>query len=111
MKIQFRRGDSHEQGFLLTVQQQPDLTEYDEIYFTVKKQAHESLPLLQKRLTDGGIVSDGAGHYTIFFVPGDTDGLMFGVYDFDIELKKENFKKTFVGQFVMDKEVTHIINE
>jgi hypothetical protein len=111
MVIQFRRGDSYEKGFVLRKNKQPDPTEYDEIYLTVKKQSTDMRYLLQKRLTTGGIVNDGNGHYTVFFFPQDTDNFAFGSYEFDIEVRKENYCRTFCGDFIIDKEITYRSNE
>lgn len=85
---------------------------FDNIYLTVKKHADETEYLLQKRLSDGGIESMGSGVYQFTIVPGDTDQMGFGEYDFDIELVIIGIlKKTFTGKFVLTKEVTHLCNE
>lgn len=111
MQIEFPRGDSYEQGFLLKRGNEPDTAEYDEIYLTVKNTAKDREFKLQKRLSDHGIVSDGEGHYTVYFEPGNTDGMEFGEYVFDIELRKDTFCKTFVGKLILTPEVTHRNNE
>lgn len=110
--IEFSRDDSYERGFQLKRNGEPDTTVFDEIYLTVKKRAFERNAMIQKRLTDGGIVSDGDGHYTVFFRPEDTDGLDFGEYVYDIEVRKDDFCRTLcVGKFIMGSEVTHRCNE
>ena len=113
MIIAFARGDSYERGFVLKNKSsgQPITTVYDEIYFTVKKYHTDKDYLFQKKLTSGGIQSDGDGHYTLFILPEDTNGLQFGKYECDIELKKDSYKRTFSGTLELLKEVTHANNE
>lgn len=114
MYISFARGDSYEKGFVLRDKRTKDfiITDFDEVYFTVKKRYTDKEPVLQKRMSENGIVNDGLGHYTVFIKPEDTEGLPFGEYDFDISLKKdENFVRTFVGTLELTKEVTHKSNE
>ena len=84
----------------------------DDIYFTVKKHYENRSFIFQKRLSDGSIVSDGHGAYTITIQPEDTDEMEFGEYTCDIEVvKAPGIKKTFPGLFVLTKEVTHRGNE
>lgn len=115
MKIEFIRGDSYEKGFILRDKLTGDpITEtFDEVYFTVKLHAVDKNPVLQKKMTTNGVLSDGDGHYTIYFYPNDTNGLNFGTYDCDIEFVKgdNDYKKTFTGTLTLLKEVTHKINE
>lgn len=111
MRIEFPRGDSYERGFILKRGNEPDTTVYDNIYLTIKKTATDRDFQLQKTLSGRGIVSDGDGHYTVYFEPGDTDGMEFGEYVFDIELRKDTFCKTFVGKLNLSAEVTHRNNE
>lgn len=113
MQLEFARGDSYERGFILkdATTKQPILTEWDEVYFTVKKLSTDHDFLFQKRMTTGGIVYDGEGHYTLFILPSDTNSMAFGEYDCDIELKKDNYKRTFYGTLRLMKEVTHAYNE
>ena len=85
---------------------------FDNIYFTVKKYPDDTEYLLQKRLSDGGIVSVGNGKYQFTIEPGDTDQMAFGEYGFDIELVINlQLKRTFVGKFTLTKEYTHMRNE
>ena len=114
INIEFARGDSFEKGFLLKNKStgQPITETYDEIYFTVKRNHAESDFVFQKRMTTGGIQSDGDGHYTLFILPEDTNGLTFGDYDCDIELRKApSYKRTFYGRLKLAREVTHYNNE
>lgn len=112
--IAFARGDSHERGFLLKNKTtgQPITTEFDEVYFTVKKFHTDDDFLFQKRMTTGGIQDDGNGHYTLYIMPDDTNGLAFGKYDCDIEFRKgTTYKRTFPGTLYLLTETTHQINE
>ena len=113
MEIVFARGDSYQRGFLLKNKKtgQPITETYDNVYFTAKKLYTDKDFRFQKRMSDGGIVSDGDGHYTLFIYPEDTDGLPFGDYDFDIEFVKDRYKKTFSGTLTLAKETTHADNE
>lgn len=111
--MEFARGDSYTRGFILrdAATKDPILTNWDDVYFTVKKYASDREFKFQKRMTSGGIRSDGDGHFTLMILPEDTNGLPFGDYDFDIEFKYLNYKKTFYGQLRLAKEVTHVNNE
>lgn len=113
MMIEFARGDSYEKGFVLKNKSthEPITETWDEVYFTVKKNHNDTEFQFQKRMTDGGIVNDGNGHYTLFIRPEDTNDMAFGDYECDIELKKEHYKRTFYGHLKLTKEVTHAINE
>lgn len=113
MNISFARGDSFQKGFQLRDQstQDPITQEFDEIYFTMKKNYSRSDFVLQKTLSGGGIVADGSGHYTLTLLPEDTDSLPFGEYDFDIELDRGDFVRTFFGTITLTKETTHATNK
>lgn len=115
MKIEFPRGDSYERGFLLRNKTtgQPITDTFEEIYFTVKKYTSDADFLFQKKMTTGGIVHDGEGHYTLYIRPSDTDGLPFGEYICDIELVKDGgeYKKTFFGSLELTRESTASNNE
>lgn len=111
--ISFARGDSYAKGFKLQERDgTPIETAFDEVYFTVKKSFKDRNFVLQKRMSDGGIVNDGGGHYTLFFQPQDTNGKTFGEYDCDIEfVVGESFKRTFNGKLRLTEESTHQNNE
>ena len=114
MEIKMARGDLYTLPFALFIDDVQSELELDEVYFTVKRRYTERRALLQKKLTDGGIVSDGHGNYTLTIEPEDTQAMEFGTYDFDIEVVKEAnpaIKRTFVGTIELTKEVTHHINE
>ena len=90
--------------------------DFDEIYFTVKKRYSDTNYLIQKSLTEGGIIKIDTGDYQLRIEPKDTDSLPINrvgeSYDFDIELIFEDqIKQTFAGEFVLTKEVTHAANE
>lgn len=113
ISISFARGDSFIKGFQLrdNTTQAPITQEFDEIYFTMKRNYIKNDFVLQKTLSDGGIVADGEGHYTLTILPDDTASLPFGEYDCDIELDRGDFVKTFFGTITLTKEATHATNK
>lgn len=113
MEIKMPRGDSKLLGFYLREYDGGPLIteEFDEIYFTVKKRYNDSAVQFQKTLTEGGIVYNGDGHYTLTILPHDTENLPFGQYDFDLEFDRGDFVKTFFGSLTLDKETTHRFNK
>ena len=113
LAIEFARGDTYERGFILKSKQtgQPITEIFDDVYFTVKKKHTDHDFVLQKRMSEGGIVYDGEGHYTLYIEPEDTDNLLFEEYDCDIEVKNAGHKRTFYGKLKLTKEVTHEYNE
>lgn len=112
MLIKFARGDSHQAGFVMKRNGSIVDDPFDEIYFTVKRNYSDRDFLFQKTLSNGGIVYGGDGRYTIFIQPEDTNGLEFGDFDFDIEVKNnDGYKRTFYGELKLTKEVTHYYNE
>lgn len=111
MNIEFARGDSYQKGFILKRNGTTVTDTFDDIYFTVKHKFSDHDFILQKKLSTGGIVSDGSGHYTLFIEPADTNTLDIDQYDCDIEIVKDDYKRTFYGIFKLLKEVTHYYNE
>ena len=114
MRIEFARGDDYQQGFIIKDKATGNaiIEPFDEVYFSVKKRYTDKDVKLQKRMTEGGIVDDGLGHYTLYILPGDTDDLAFGDYDFDIEFTRgDDLKRTFTGTLTLLREVTHSRNE
>ena len=111
IQIEFARGDSYQKGLLLKRNGEPVTDTFEDIYFTVKKNYNEHDYIFQKRLSTGGIVYDGEGHYTMNIEPEDTNGLSFGDYDCDFEFRTEGYKRTFYGKLKLTKEVTHFYNE
>ena len=110
-KIEFPRGDSYTRGFCMKRGGSLVTTAFDEIYFTVKKSYTDKSFVLQRKLADGGIVSDGSGHYTLYIGPEDTNRLNFAEYDCDFEFILGEEKKTYVGKMKLTKEVTYASNE
>lgn len=115
MNLVFARGDSYEKGFVLQDQKLGGrvITEFDEVYFTVKESPYDKMPVLQKKMSDGGIINDGDGHYTLHILPDDTNHMSFRDYDFDLEFVKgdNEYKKSFVGRLTLTKEITHKSDE
>lgn len=113
-KIAMPRGDLRIIPF--TVKEpngQATQIQFEEIYFTVKKKYTDSTHEFQKRLTDGGITTNGMGNFWIQIDPEDTDGRAFGQYVFDIELVclMEQIKQTVTGEFILAHEVTSVAEE
>lgn len=90
--------------------------DFDDIFFTVKKNFTDRNYKFQKRLSDGNIVRDRDWHYHILIDAEDTNYLPFGDYVFDIELVKHNLtvpdiKQTIVGKLILSEESTYASNE
>jgi hypothetical protein len=112
MEIKMCRGDIFSFSFDIKIDGTKTTEPMDDIYMTVKRTYLEQSYIFQKRLSDGSIVSDGSGTYTIQIEPEDTNNLTFGTYDFDIELVKlPSIKRTFNGKLILDKESTYATNE
>lgn len=113
MEIRMARGDIVTRSFTIKNKNGTLYTDVpDEIYFTVKTSASERAFKFQKRLSNGGIVNTDPGKYQFAIEPEDTNNLGFGMYDFDIEIvKAPTLKKTFFGNLIIEKEVTHACNE
>ena len=112
MQISMARGDIYSFSFAIFIDDEPTSIEMDEIYFTVKKHHYDTPYVIQKRLSNGGIVGDGQGSYSITIEPEDTDDLTIGTYDFDIQVEKlPDIKRTFIGKLELTPEVTHRGNE
>lgn len=109
--IEFPRGDSKQKGFNLKLNGEPVETIFDEVYFTVKKYFSDAEFVFQKKKSEGGIVYDGEGHYTLYINPEDTNGLPFGDYDCDLEFVVDGDKTTYFGKLKLGKETTHANNE
>ena len=112
MEITMCRGDIHSLSFHFILNGERYSDTPDDIYFTVKKNYNNRVPIFQKRLSDGTIEYDGNGTYRIQIEPEDTQSLQFGEYDFDIEIVSlPSIKKTFNGKLILEKESTHYYNE
>jgi hypothetical protein len=118
LKIVMPRGDVRPLQFDVLEADGETMTdiEFDDIYFTVKKNFTDRDFKFQKKLSDGTITKDDDGHYHTFIDSTDTDILPFGEYVFDIELKKSNasvpdIKQTTVGRLIITEESTYARNE
>ena len=86
----------------------------DDMFFTVKKDHHQKEALISKTLLNGGISFDPETFaYTVTLLPGDTDGLPFGKYCFDIKRKLGNDEKYILPKTELEiaAVVTHLANE
>lgn len=86
-----------------------NLTNNDQLYFTVKKNSNSNKVLIKKTINDGIYLKDD-GYYHITLEPSDTSKLNYGTYVYDIELKKTNpkvFVRTLLeGSITLTEEVT-----
>lgn len=81
-----------------------------EIFFTVKKAFTSQNYLFQKTLDD--MTFDEAYYYHITIEPEDTNGLAYGDYAFDIEVKELNYTQTIAkGILRVTEESTWAVNE
>ena len=108
MKITMARGDVKWVRFLIkTSGGEPSDLKFTNIYFTVKRGIRSSSVVFQKALSAGQIFRIGQGDYQLKIEPVDTRSLIYGNYKFDIEISyKDVVHETFVGDFVLDHEVT-----
>lgn len=86
----------------------------EDIFFTVKADYRKEEYLIQKRLSDGGIVFDSEdGYYYITLLPEDTDRLPFGRYYCDIKRKEGRDEKYLLKmtEIQLLPVVTHLVNE
>lgn len=114
---EFPRGDS----FLLDKFRPVDkagnvvqLQDTDKLYFTVKRDSYNNSFLFQKKLSEGIELQDD-GYYHITIEPADTNGLDYGSYVYDIQLKRtepKDYVKTLInGTITLTEEVTWEVNE
>lgn len=83
-----------------------------EMYFTVKPNAKTDPATFQKSIGNGITYSQTDKKYHVVISPTDTAELSYGVYVYDITVKKDNDRFTVVkGKFTVDYEVTFIENE
>ena len=114
--ISFARGDLYVFPFAVFIDDEQYTGTLDSIYFTVKKHYFDENPVFQKKLSDGSIIQNNDGTYTIRIEPEDTENLAFGTYDCDIQVEKSDdgvvqIKRTFFGKLKLFPEVTHAENE
>lgn len=112
MDITLPRGDIKHIKFSVTNRDGTKVVDFDEIYFTVKKDFKQIDYLIQKRLSQNTIKKGEDDYFYFTIEPSDTDNLKYGSYVFDIELVKDNsIKQTTVGMLIVTNEVTFINNE
>ena len=85
----------------------------DEIFFTVKVNAFLDNYIFQKKLNSGITFNNEDYYYRITILPTDTEGLYYGTYKYDIEVKNGNdYVCTIdIGDFIVKEEVTFARNE
>ena len=112
MQITMPRGDIRPVGFMIN-NSIHDSLDFDNIYFTVKKDCNTRDILFQKTLASGKIEKIDDGTYQFTIEPEDTDGMAYGSYVFDIEVVSEELhvKQTFLGTLTLTREVTFAANE
>lgn len=112
MNIKLNRGDTKQLKFNVLDKSKKQITDFTEIYFTLKKNHVTSNVLIQKKLSNGGIKLGEDNYYHFVLNSEDTANLDYDTYVFDIELIIGNtYKKTYLGTLSLDKEVTFNVNE
>ena len=112
MEITLPRGDIKNINFSVNRKDGSKETDFDEIYFTVKKDFNQNEYLIQKRLSQSDITLGADNYYHFTLRSNDTDSLRYGNYVFDIELiKGDIIKQTSVGMLNITSEVTFSNNE
>ena len=113
--MQIIRGDNKTFKFIRKTGDGEVITDIpDEMYFTVKEDCRTNSPvLIQKRLSQKEINFDTETNYYQFeLLPKDTDELFYKMYCYDIEIIKDNKKKTISrGNLQIEEEVTCSCNE
>ena len=108
--MEITRGDSKGLYFQRKRDGQPILQEAENIYFTVKVNNNTEEAVFQKTIADMTFDEDGYYHFTIN--PEDTNGLNYGDYVYDIEVKIADYTKTISqGTLSITKETTFPANE
>ena len=87
------------------------VTDFTEIFFTVKDSTRKDAFIFQKTYTNGDIVKGEDNYYHIEIEPEDTDEMIYGTYKFDIEVVGEGIKQTTIGNLTLTDEVTFASNE
>lgn len=112
--MEITRGDNKTFKFKRTTKEGKVITEVpDEMYITLKKNSGITKALFQKKLSNNSIIYDGnTNYYSFEIVPEDTDSLVYGKYNFDIEIIKNNKKRTIhKGTLKVTEEYTFTANE
>ena len=108
MDLEFTRGDTQVIKFQLKDRAGNilQMSEGDQLYFTVKQNENSSKVLLQKKYPDGIDYTDG--YFIIIVDTSDTSDLAYGTYKYDIEVKSGNYVKTLgFGTITLTEEITH----
>lgn len=109
--FEFPRGDTTPITFNVKDSNGNELTNFDEIYFTMKKNYNTGEMILQKRLTRGNITYED-GQFNLILGHKDTANLNYGKYVYDIEVKSGQYFKTIcIGTIQLTNESTFISNE
>jgi len=83
-----------------------------EMYFTVKNNFKSTPIMFQKSMGNGITYSRDDGMYHVKVLPTDTNDFSYGVYVYDIEIKRNNDCFTIAkGKFILEYEVTFLENE
>ena len=111
--IKITRGDTKVLKFQRKNNEGVIQEEADEMFFTVKPNAYLEDYIFQKKLNVGITFDDSDYYYRVTILPSDTNGLYYGTYKYDIEVKNgDNYVRTIdKGDFIVGKEVTFPGNE
>ena len=109
---EFKRGDTNVLEKFRVIDQEKNimqLTDNEQLYFTVKTNPNSNQVLIQKTIKNG-IYLEEDGYYHITLEPNETSKLNYGTYVYDIELKSISpklFVKTLIeGTITLTDEVT-----
>ena len=109
------RGDTKSVGFEITDEEgKPlELTEGDEIYFTLKNNYNTKDYVLQKKYTDFTLRYDiETSEATITLEHDDTCDLAYGTYVYDVKVKIADYWETvFLGEITLNEHSTWKNNE
>ncbi len=108
MDLEFTRGDTQFLKFQLKDGEGNfiELTSEDNLYFTVKQNENSSKVLIQKKYPDDIKYIDG--YFSFVLNSSDTSDLVYGTYQYDIELKSGDYVKTLgFGTITLTEEITH----
>lgn len=107
MDLEFTRGDTQYIKFELKDGQGNllELTNTEDLYFTVKQNQNSSKVLFQKRYPED--IEFSEGYYVFEITSEDTSNLAYGTYQYDIELKSGEYVKTLgLGTITLTDEIT-----
>lgn len=109
MDFEFPRGDTQILKFKIIDAEGNEckLSEGDNLYFTVKKNAKSKKVILQRTLKSG-ITYKEDGYYYIMINSEDTSGLNYSTYGFDIQIKTQTgiVKTILIGSMTLTEEYT-----